>query len=71
MLVRGTRDAGHICFDVSDVKMIDGVLVNGSGKFIRWFAKTARWMQTGYIYHYALAMLLGILAFLAWYMGGF
>lgn len=71
VLVRGTQDAGHAFYDVSDVKVIDGVMVNGSGRFIRWFAQTARLLQTGYIYHYALAMVLGILAFLIWYMGGF
>jgi NADH-quinone oxidoreductase subunit L len=71
VFVRGTRDTGHIFYDVSDVKMIDGVCVNGSGRAIRWFAQTARLLQTGYIYHYALAMVLGILIFLIWYMWGF
>ena len=71
VLVRGTQDVGHVCYDVSDVKMIDGVCVNGSGRFIRWFAQAARLMQTGYIYHYALAMVLGVLFFLIWFMGGF
>lgn len=70
VFVRGTQDLGHVCYDVSDVKMIDGVCVNGSGRVIRWFANTVRRMQTGYIYHYALAMVLGIIAFLAWYLGG-
>lgn len=71
VLVHGTQDVGHLCYDVSDVKMIDGVLVNGSGRFTRWFAQTARKLQTGYIYHYALAMVVGIVAFLVWYVGGF
>lgn len=71
VLVRGTRDVGRVFYDVSDVKVIDGVCVNGSGWLIRWFAQTARRAQTGYIYHYALAMVLGILVFLVWYMWGF
>lgn len=71
VFVRGTQDAGHVFYDVSDVKMIDGVMVNGSGRFIRWFAQTARLLQTGYLYQYALAMVLGIAAALAWYVGGF
>jgi NADH-quinone oxidoreductase subunit L len=71
VLVQGTLDAGHLCYDVSDVKMIDGVLVNGSGRLIRWFAQVGRYLQTGYIYHYALAMLLGLIAFLTWYIGRF
>lgn len=71
VFVHGTQDAGHLFYDVSDVKLIDGVVVNGSGGVIRWFAQTAKRLQTGYIYHYALAMVLGILVFLAWYVGGF
>jgi NADH-quinone oxidoreductase subunit L len=68
VLVDGTRDTGHICYDVSDVKLIDGVMVNGSGRFIQWFAEVSRKLQTGYIYHYALFMVLGILFFLLWYI---
>lgn len=71
VVVQGTQDAGHVFYDVGDVKMIDGVFVNGSGRFIRWFAQAARLLQTGYIYHYALAMVLGVVVFLAWYVGGF
>lgn len=69
--VHGTQDTGNLFYTVGDVKAIDGVCVNGSGRFIRWFAQTARLLQTGYIYHYALAMVLGILVFLIWYVGGF
>jgi len=71
ILVQGTQNAGHLCYDVSDVKMIDGALVNGSGRLIRWFAAAARRLQTGYIYHYALIMVIAIVALLAWYVGGF
>ncbi len=68
VLVHGTQDTGHLFYDVSDVKLIDGVMVNGSGKLIRWFARVARNLQTGYIYHYAFAMVLGVLVFLVWFM---
>lgn len=71
VFVHGTQDVGHLCYDVSDVKMIDGVLVNGSGRAVRWIAQTARRLQTGYLYHYALAMVIGVVVFLAWYIGGF
>ena len=69
VLVHGTLDAGHLFYDVSDVKLIDGVAVNGSGRLIRWVAQTARRLQTGYIFHYAFAMVLGVAIFLVWYMG--
>lgn len=68
VLVHGTRDVGETFYEVSDVKLIDGVFVNGSGRFIQWFAQTARLLQTGYIYHYALAMVLGVTIIIAWYV---
>lgn len=71
VLVRGTRDTGHLFYDVSDVKIIDGVCVNGSGQAIRKLAQVSRYLQTGYIFHYALAMVLGVLFFLLIYMWGF
>jgi NADH-quinone oxidoreductase subunit L len=67
VLVRGTRDTGLLFYDVSDVKVIDGVMVNGSGRLVQWFARVARKVQTGYIYHYALAMVVGIVIFLVWF----
>lgn len=70
IFVRGAQEMGYLCYDVSDVKLIDGS-VNGSGSVIRWFAQTARRLQTGYIYHYALAMVLGLVVFLVWYVVGF
>jgi len=70
VFVRGTQESGHLFYEVGDVKLIDGVFVNGSGAFIRWLAKIGRGLQTGYIYHYALAMVLGILFFLVWYRWG-
>ncbi|HLB43649.1 MAG TPA: NADH-quinone oxidoreductase subunit L [Gammaproteobacteria bacterium] len=71
VFVRGTRDVGHLCYDVGDVKLIDGTCVNGTGQLVVWFAHVFRLLQSGYVYHYALAMVLGVLAFLVWYVGGF
>lgn len=68
VLVHGTQEAGHAFYEISDVKMIDEVCVDGSGHAILWLAQVSRRMQTGYLYHYALAMLLGVLVCLAWYL---
>ena len=70
VFVRGTRKLGEFFYIVSDLKMIDGIFVNGSGQFIRWFARVARFMQTGYVYHYALAMIMGLVIFLGWFLVG-
>ena len=44
--------------------MIDGVMVNGSARAVGWFAAIVRHLQSGYIYHYAFAMIFGILVLL-------
>lgn len=70
VIVHGMQDAGHLFYDVSDVKLIDGVCVNGSGALVRWVAKTVRRVQTGYLYHYALVMVLGMALFLIYFAWG-
>lgn len=71
VFVRGTRKLGSFFYLVSDLKFIDGIFVNGSGKFIRWFAQVSRRVQTGYIYHYAFSMIIGLAVFLGWLLLGF
>lgn len=70
VLVHGTRKLGDFFYYFSDLKIIDGLFVNGSGKFIRWFANVSRRMQTGFVYHYALAMVIGLVVFLGWFLLG-
>lgn len=70
VFVDGTRELGQEFYSVGDVKLIDGVFVNGSGRAINMFAKAGRALQSGYLYHYALAMVLGILFFLVYYIWG-
>ncbi|EKD55431.1 MAG: hypothetical protein ACD_60C00008G0001 [uncultured bacterium] len=66
VFVHGSRKLGDFFYAVCDLIVIDGVFVNGSGKLIRWFANTSRRLQTGYVYHYALAMMVGLAFFLGW-----
>jgi NADH-quinone oxidoreductase subunit L len=47
-----------------DVAVIDGVFVDGSARAVSWFASIIRFLQSGYIYHYAFAMIIGILVLL-------
>ena len=55
---------GDRLWQLGDVKFIDGFLVNGSAKFVGWFAGVARNLQTGLLYHYAFAMIIGVLMLL-------
>ncbi len=66
VLVHGARKLGNFFYQVTDLKFIDGFFVNGSGKFIRWFANVSRRMQTGYIYDYTLVMIIGIVVIMGW-----
>ena len=49
-----------------DAGLIDGWLVNGSAKTVAAISGQVRKIQSGYLYHYVLVMVIGLLAFLAW-----
>lgn len=70
VIVRSTKGLGSLLYNVGDQKFIDGFFVNGTGKTIRWFALKGRNIQSGYLYHYATAMILGLLVFLCWLLLG-
>ncbi len=57
----GSRNLGNQLWQIGDVKIIDGFIVNGSAKFVAWFAVIARKLQTGMLFHYAFAMIIGVL----------
>ena len=67
VLARGTRALGTGLWKGGDEKIIDGALVNGSWKLVGWVAGVVRKVQTGYIYHYALAMILGIFILISYF----
>jgi NADH-quinone oxidoreductase subunit L len=56
----GSRLIGRGLWKGGDQALIDGIAVNGSARLVGWFSGVVRLVQTGYIYHYAFAMLLGI-----------
>ena len=61
----GSRRLGDRLWQVGDVTFIDGLLVNGSAKLVYWFAGISRRLQTGMLYHYAFAMIVGVLMLFA------
>jgi len=61
----GSRNLGDRLWKVGDVMFIDGLLVNGSARLVGWFAGVTRRLQTGMLYHYAFAMIIGVLMLFA------
>jgi NADH-quinone oxidoreductase subunit L len=64
----GARLLGGGLSRVGDRTLIDGLIVNGSAKLVGWFSRVIRVLQTGYIYHYAFVMILGVLGFLIYFL---
>jgi len=60
----GSRGLGNLFWSVGDRTLIDGVIVNGSAKGVGWFAARIRHIQSGFLYHYAIAMIIGLVALL-------
>jgi NADH-quinone oxidoreductase subunit L len=54
--------------DKFDTAVIDDLLVNGSGRAAAWFAGALRVTQTGYVRNYALAVILGVVALLTYFI---
>lgn len=68
VLTRGARCLGHGLWQGGDRGIIDGIVVNGSARVVGWVAAISRYLQSGYIYHYAFAMIIGIMAFLTFFV---
>jgi NADH-quinone oxidoreductase subunit L len=66
----GGRVLGTLFLKVGDTFIIDGLLVNGTAKLVGLFSVAARKLQTGYIYHYAFAMIIGAIGLMTWWIAG-
>jgi NADH-quinone oxidoreductase subunit L len=68
VIARAARGLGTGLWKGGDQGVIEGVFVNGSARAIGRFAGVVRWVQSGYIYHYAFAMLLGIIVLMTYFV---
>ena len=64
LFANGSRRIGTGLWKGGDVSLIDGLIVNGSARLVAWFAGIARQLQTGMMYHYAFAMIVGLVVLL-------
>ena len=68
VLARGARLLGVGLWKGGDQGLIDGVIVNGSWRLIGRIAGAVRWIQSGYIYHYAFGMILGVFVLMTYFV---
>jgi len=64
----GFRRVGTLFSNVGDRAVIDGFFVNGSARLVAATSAIARQLQSGFIYQYAFAMVLGVVVFLFWWL---
>ena len=68
IFARGARVAGTVFWKVGDQAIIDGAIVNGSWKLTAKLGQLVRRLQSGYLYHYALVMILGVFALMTYFV---
>ena len=66
VIAKNTAKLGSMFWNFWDIKIIDDFLVNGTAIRIQKLSTISKRMQTGYIYHYALMMVIGLSLLLAW-----
>ncbi len=64
------RGIGQVLWRLGDALMIDGLVVNGSARLVGWISSVVRYSQTGYLNHYAFAMISGLILLLGWVVLG-
>jgi NADH-quinone oxidoreductase subunit L len=62
----GARRIGHAFWQIGDARLIDGLMVNGTARSVGWISGIVRHIQSGYVYTYAFAMILGLVVLLTW-----
>jgi NADH-quinone oxidoreductase subunit L len=65
----GVRGIGGGLWKIGDVAIIDGLMVNGTARVVGWIGGLVRLFQSGYIYHYAFTMIIGVFVLLTLWFG--
>jgi len=68
VLAAGARGLGIVLWKVGDQTLIDGACVNGSWRVVGWCSGIIRKLQTGYLYDYALTMVLGVFVLMTYFV---
>ncbi len=70
VIAKGVRSTASSLWRVGDEMLIDGIVVNGTARSIGFFSGVLRTLQSGYLYHYAFAMIIGLAILLGWLVVG-
>ena len=62
----GARGLGAFFWRIGDELLIDGLLINGTARLVGWLSGVIRHVQTGLLYHYAFAMIIGLVFLITW-----
>ena len=68
VLARGARMLGTGLWKGGDQGLIDGLVVNGSWKLVGLVSRVARRLQSGFLFHYALSMILGVVVLMTYFV---
>ena len=68
VIPRGGAGTGRLLWRFGDAALIDGAMVNGSARLVGWLSGQLRRLQTGYLYHYAFVMVIGLSVLVGWLM---
>ena len=68
VVARGARGLGVVLWKAGDQAVIDGACVNGSWRIVGWVSSVIRKVQTGYLYDYALTMVLGVFVLMTYFV---
>ena len=71
VLARGARLAGTGLWRGGDVGIIDNILIDGSARTVGGIAALSRRLQSGYLYWYALVMIVGVIGLMTWQLWPF
>ncbi|MDP1574610.1 MAG: NADH-quinone oxidoreductase subunit L [Coxiellaceae bacterium] len=66
VFVRGTKKMCDFFFHTGDLKVLDAGMVDGSGRGVTLISRALRKLQSGYLYHYLLMMIAGLLLLMIW-----
>ena len=68
VLARGARILGGLLWKTGDQRIIDGWVVNGTWRLMGRLSVLIRPLQSGFLYHYALVMILGVFLLMSWFV---